>query len=356
MTGFIPPGERADKDLAFMLRYENVAWYDGSEVRILDRRVYPARVEFVRCATHRDVAQAIKDMVTQSGGPYLAAAMGMALAAREARGLDAKSFRAHMEDAAFTLSHARPTTMARMIGITKGCLDAAWKALDAGKPADEAVLEHAVATIDARYRKSAQSAKFLVDMFPDNGTVMTQCFAETIVGTMLRECRARGKTIKVICPETRPYFQGARLTASVVKDMDFDVTVITDNMPGYVMKAKKVDVFTSAADVICMDGHIVNKVGTFQIALAARYWGIPYFVTGTPDPKHPTIDTVEIEERDPADVLSAMGVRTAMEGVGGFYPAFDITPPKLCDGVVTDQGIFPPYDLARYGEKGSAEL
>ncbi|TXT47539.1 MAG: methylthioribose-1-phosphate isomerase [Spirochaetes bacterium] len=84
------------------------------------------------------------------------------------------------------------------------------------------------------------------------------------------------------------------------------------------MKAKKVDVFTSAADVICMDGYIVNKVGTFQIALAASYWGIPYFVTGRPNRQHPTIDTVKIEERDEKDVLEAMGVRTAMEGVKGF--------------------------------------
>lgn len=348
--------ERADKDLAFMLRYENVAWYDGEEVRILDRRVYPAKVEYVRCATHVEVAQAIKDMVTQSGGPYLAAAMGMALAAREARNLDRADFLAHMKAAAYTLSHARPTTMARMMGVTGGCLDAAEKAFAEGRPADEYVLAHAIGTIDARYRKSAKSAKYLVDKIPGDGTVMTQCFAETIVGMMLRECRARGKAIKVICPETRPYFQGARLTASVVKDMGFDVTVITDNMPAYTMKAKKVDVFTSAADVICMDGHIVNKVGTFQIALAAAYWGIPYYVTGTPDLKHPTIASVEIEERDPADVLSAMGARTAMPGVGGFYPAFDITPPKLCDGVVTDKGIFPPFDVARYHEKGNAEL
>jgi methylthioribose-1-phosphate isomerase len=89
-------------------------------------------------------------------------------------------------------------------------------------------------------------------------------------------------------------------------------------------------------------------VGTFQIALAARYWGIPYFVTGSPNRGHATIDTVKIEERDEKDVLEAMGVRTAMKGVRGFYPAFDVTPPKLCDGVVTDKGIFSPYDLERY--------
>ncbi len=343
--------ERADKDLAFMLRYENVAWYDGEVVRILDRRVYPTKTEYVTCRSYVEVADAIRDMVTQSGGPYLAAAMGMALAAKEGAGKKGEEFIAHMEKAASVLSHARPTTMQRMIDITSGCLEAAAAAIVQGEKVDEAVFTEALHTVNARYAKTALAAKYLVDKIPDDGTVMTQCFAETIIGMMLKECRARGKTISVICAETRPYFQGARLTASVVKDMGFDVTVITDNMAAYTLKAKKVDVFTSAADVICMDGHIVNKVGTFQIALGASYWGVPYYVTGTPNPKHPTIDTVHIEERDGEEVLSAMGVRTAMAGVKGFYPAFDITPPKLCDGVVTDKGIYPPCDVARYWEK-----
>ncbi|HEY9054066.1 MAG TPA: s-methyl-5-thioribose-1-phosphate isomerase [Rectinemataceae bacterium] len=344
--------ERNDRDLAFMLRYENVAWYDLSSglVRILDRRVYPARTEFVECREYHEVIEAIRDMVTQSGGPYVAAAMGMAQAARhaaaEAEGQ--AEFDAKMDRASWELSHARPTTAEKMAAITEECATVAKAAMASGKAPDEEVFLHNLKVVEARYAKSAAVAVHLVRQFPDRGTVMTQCFAETIVGTMLRECRARGKEIQLICPETRPYFQGARLTASVIKDMGFDVTVITDNMPAYTMKAKKVDVFTSAADVICMDGHIVNKVGTFQIALAASYWGIPYFVTGSPNRQHPSIDTVKIEERDGNDVLEAMGVRTAMRGVKGFYPAFDITPPKLCDGVVTDKGIFPPYDLWSY--------
>ena len=344
--------ERQDKNLAFMLKYENVAWYEDGAVRILDRRIYPASVEYVTCKNYAEVIAAIRAMVTQSGGPYLAAGMGMALAAKAidsgAKGVSEASFIAQITKASFEISHARPTTAEKMAAITEACAKVAIDAKVSGKAPDEAVFQHTLEAVDKRYAKSAAAAKFLVDQFPDNGTVMTQCFAETIVGMMLRECRSRGKVIKVICPETRPYFQGARLTASVVRDMDFDVTVITDNMPGYTMKAKKVDVFTSAADVICMDGHIVNKVGTFQIALAASYWGIPYFCTGSPNRQHPTIDTVKIEERDEKDVLEAMGVRTAMMGVHGFYPAFDITPPKLCDGIVTDKGIFPPYNLERY--------
>lgn len=148
-----------------------------------------------------------------------------------------------------------------------------------------------------------------------------------------------------------------RLTASVAYDQGFDVTVITDNMPAFVMERKGVDLFTSAADAICMDGYVVNKIGTFQIAIVAKYMGVPYFVTGVPDRGHETIKTVTIEERDPDFVLQAMGVRTAMEGVKGFYPSFDATPPHLVSGVVTDKGIFSPYDLYRYfGDSDKAEL
>ena len=114
------------------------------------------------------------------------------------------------------------------------------------------------------------------------------------------------------------------------------------------MKKEGIDIFTTAADVICCDGHVVNKVGTYQLAIVAKYMQVPYFVTGTPDPGHPTVDTVHIEMRDPNFTLQAMGVRTAAEGVKGYYPAFDITPPHLVSGVVTDQGILAPYDLNRY--------
>jgi len=348
--------ERADKGLAFMLQYENVAWYETGSVRILDRRIYPTMVEFVVCSRHEAVAQAIADMVTQSAGPYTAAGMGMALAAYEARDFDSAQFAEHMKSAAYTLSHARPTTVERMKAITAGCLAVSLEARKSGVSADLAIREHVVSNLNMRYNKIGQAAEYLVDMFPKKGTILTQCFGETIVGQMLRVARARDYELKIICPETRPYFQGARLTASVAKDVDYDVTVITDNMPAYIMQTQGVDVFTSAADAICMDGYVVNKVGTFQIAIAAKYFGIPYFVTGAPDKGHPTIDTITIEERDPEFCLQAMGIRTAMEGVKGFYPSFDATPPHLVSSVVTDRGIFSPYDLDRYYASGDAGL
>ncbi len=342
---------RADKDLAFMLRYENVAWYEDGKVRILDRRIYPIETRFVTCENHIEVARAITDMVTQSGGPYTAAAMGMALAAYECRNKGEVEIKDYLEKAAYTLSHARPTTVAKMKKTVDSCLEAANIAMAEGKNVVDAVFTRAIEDLNKKYERIEQTGIVLARQFPKNGTVMTQCFGETIIGMMLRACRNSGNEIKVICPETRPYFQGARLTASCVCDMGFDVTVITDNMPAYVIGKKNVDVFTSAADVISMDGYVVNKVGTFQIALAAHHYGVPYFVTGTPNDDHPTIDTVTIEERDPHLAMDALGVKTTMEGVKGYYPAFDITPPHLCSGVVTNKGIYSPFDLQSYFKK-----
>ena len=341
--------ERQDQGLAFMMQYENVAWYDAGQVRILDRRVYPRKVEFVTCRSHQEVAQALRDMVTQSTGPFTAAAMGMALAAWECRNCTAQQQLAYLEQAADTISHARPTTVGRMQRITGGCLAYARKALAEGvENLADGIRDYTVETNNIRYSKVGRMAGYLVDMFPDNGTVMTQCFAETILAMMLKECRDRGKKIRLFCPETRPFFQGARLTATVCHDMGFDVTVITDNMPACVMQREKVDVFTCAADAICCDGYIANKVGTFQIAIAAKYMGIPTFISGIPDSGHPTVDSVKIELRNPAETLEAMGVKTAKDGVKGYYPAFHITPPSLISGIVTDLGIYSPYDLKRY--------
>ncbi|QVK18384.1 S-methyl-5-thioribose-1-phosphate isomerase [Mycoplasmatota bacterium] len=339
---------RQDQNLAFMLQYENVAWYENASVRILDRRVYPTEVKFVTCHTHQEVAKAITDMVTQSAGPYTAAGMGMALAAYECRNLSKQDQVTYLEKAAYTLANARPTTANRMTLVTKGCLKAAYNALEKGEKVDLAIFNHTINSLNNRYSRINTVAKYLVDMFPQNGHVMTQCFGETIVGMMLKEANIQNKNIKLFVPETRPYLQGARLTASVAYDQGIDTTVITDNMAAFTMKTKHIDVFTSAADSICLDGHIVNKIGTLQIAIVAKNFGVPYFVTGIPDKDYQTISQVKIEERDPNLALECRGIKNTMEGVKGYYPSFDITPPHLISGVVTDKGIYSPYDLHRY--------
>ncbi len=346
--------ERQDRNLAFMLRYENIAWYDEGCVRILDRRCYPARVHFVECRRHEEVRNAIRDMVTQSAGPYTAAPMGMALAAWECRDKSGREQIEYLRKASECISSARPTTKKRMELLTEASVEAARIALEEGRRADEAIRDYTIEANNLRYSKIHTMSEYLVEKFPDGGTVMTQCFGETIVGMMLRECLRKGKAVRLFCPETRPYFQGARLTATVCHEMGFDTTVITDNMPAFVMANEGVDVFTCAADAITCDGYVFNKVGTSQIAICAAYYGVPVYVTGAPDIGHPTHDTVTIEMRNPGESLEAMGVRTAVEGVRGYYPAFDMTPPELITGIVTEKGIFPPQRVSDYFALGGS--
>ncbi len=340
--------ERQDKDLAFMLRYDNIARFEDGEVLILDRRIYPSKTEFVRCKDYTEVAKALTDMVTQSAGPYTAGPMGMALAAWQCRDMKEAEQKEFLKKAADVISTARPTTTKRMRLLCNECLDAAFGALENGEDTYASVIDRTIELNNVRYAQIGEIAKHLVSTFPKGGHVMTYCFAETIVGMMLKECRNEGKDIKLFCPETRPYFQGARLTATVCNDMGFDVTVITDGMPAFVMKKEGIDVFTTAADAICGDGHVVNKVGTCNTAIVAKYFGVPYYATGAPDGGHPTVDTIDLELRDGEFTLQAMGVRTAAKGVKGYYPAFDITPPELVTGIVTDKGIYSPYELDKY--------
>ena len=337
---------RMDKGLAWMLKYENVAWYENGAVKILDRRVYPIESKFVTCHHHTEVAQAIADMVTQSAGPYTAAGMGMALAAYESRTMNAKDQYAYLVQAARCIESARPTTRDRMHQVVEGCLAIAKDHL--GISCDEVIFNHTVEAMNHRYERINEVAKYLIKKMPKEATVMTQCFGETIIGMMIRQAHDHGIDLKMVCPETRPFLQGARFTASCAKDMGVDVTVITDNMPAFYLSHEKVDLFTSAADVICMDGSIINKVGTLQIALCAKHFGIPYYCTGIPDINHKDAKGVEIEFRDPEETLSAHHIKHTLEGVKGYYPAFDITPPELVTEIITDQGAFKPEDLGKY--------
>ena len=344
--------KREDYDLAFMLRYENIASYEEGIVKILDRRVYPTTLRFEVCESIMDVRNAIKNMVTQSAGPYTAVGMGMALAARDSLNMNEEDTLRYLKEASHLLATSRPTTEKRYSSITESCIPVALRAKEEGRRPDEAVRDHVYSLNDKRYSKICRISKYLSGEIPDGGSVMTQCFGETIVGMMARTLREEGKKVRFFCPETRPYFQGARLTATVLSQMGFDTTVITDNMPAFVMEKEHIDVFTAAADAITMDGYVVNKVGTLGISIAAEYFGVKTYITGAPDRFHNKIDEVEIEMRDPKYTLEAMGVKTAIDGVKGYYPAFDITPPSLISGIVTDIGIYNPLDLESYFSDG----
>lgn len=340
---------KADKGLPFIQQLRNVARYEDGKTIILDRRVYPEKIEYVECADYHEVAKAILDMVTQSYGPWVAASYGMVNAARKAKSMSKEQATQEMQQAVHVLSNARPTTSGGMAKTVNRILEHALNLLQTGvDDLEKQVLEFVNSTLEARYVEDRTICSYAVDLLPDPATVLTQCYAETLIGFVLLVSLERGKKISLICPETRPYLQGARLTASASVDLGVPTTVITDNMPAFVLSQGKVDSFICAADVVTLDGYAVNKVGTFQIALAADYHKVPFYVVRNPSLNNPTISTVTIEERDPEETLYAMGKRTAKEGVRGYYPAFDITPPHLISAVITSKGVFSPYDIKNH--------
>ncbi|MCI9554098.1 s-methyl-5-thioribose-1-phosphate isomerase [uncultured Oscillibacter sp.] len=348
--------ERMDQGMPFLLQYENVAWYESGRVRILDRRVYPREVRFEVCETYQEVVRAIADMVTQSAGPYTAVGMGMALAAHQVRGKGRAEQAAFLRQAAHDLAHARPTTANRYGKITFRCAAIAEAALEAGRDPIAAIVDDTLESLGRRYSTMQLVGNHLAALIPEGGTLLTQCYGETIIGTLIRAARRTGRDFRVFCAETRPFLQGARLTASCFAQAGFDTTVLTDNMIAYAMEREGIDLFTSAADTIARDGHIANKTGTFQIAILAKYFGVPYYVTGIPDGDKRSAAEIVIEQRDPEPVLTSWGIPNTVPEVRGIYPSFDVTPPHLISGVVTDKGVYVPYLLDRYFETNVQEF
>jgi methylthioribose-1-phosphate isomerase len=314
----------------------------GDGVEILDRRVFPVERVWVRCVTVEDVAKAIEDMVTQSSGPYFAALWGMVLAAREAKSLAYEEARAHLDRAGARLVETRRTNNHLRKAVT-----AALSEVD-GQAGDElvaAVYKGAQAG-DERYRsRSAALGRHTAELLPDKGTVLTHCWADLYLVELVRA--AAGKDLAFVCTETRPYLQGARLTAETLAEMGVDTTVITDGMGAAVLSSGNVDALVTAADRVTMDGHVVNKIGTLGLAVAAHAFGVPFHaMVQAPDRLAPTADAVPIEYRDGTEILNRPGIR-------GLYPAFDITPPRFVTTVVTDRGPFNPLELADYYKEAS---
>jgi methylthioribose-1-phosphate isomerase len=311
-------------------------------VHILDRRVFPARREWVRCATVEDVARAIEDMVTQSSGPYFAALWGMVLAAREARGT--KDPVAYLEAAGRRLIATRPTNNAigqavRGVLSTMDSDDLVGSVLAGARAGDE------------RYRSRSRSlGEHTAKLLADNASLLTHCWADLYLVELVLAARAAGKTFTFHCTETRPYLQGARLTATTLAEMGVETTLITDGMGAAVIADGRIDALVTAADRVTMDGHVVNKIGTLGLAIAAHAHDVPFLaMVQAPDRHAPTATDVPIEYRDGAEVLAGAGVTEP--GILGLYPAFDITPPRFVSAVVTDKGWFKPDALDYYPQE-----
>ncbi|OQY33828.1 MAG: hypothetical protein B6243_06120 [Anaerolineaceae bacterium 4572_5.2] len=337
-----------DHLLPFLLRRNNVARYENGVVFIGDRRKYPFEKVFVRCPDVECVAHAIEIMVTQGGGPSLAAMYAMVMAARQVDGKAKSEARDYLQKARLRLVNTRPTNTALSLRLAKA-MDVVDKAIANGDSIEESLLNWIEKSRDKMYEHYAIKGRLGADLIEDGDGILTMCFAETAFLLCVAMAKQDGKDIRVFTPETRPYLQGARLTAPSVHELGIPVQVIGDNMPAHILSQGKVQKYFTAADLVTLDGHVVNKIGTFQNAIAAHYHGVPYFVFAWgPDREKPDRASVVIEERDPAEMRSCRGAPTTAAEIDAYYPAFDITPPHLVAGVITEHGILSSYDLKRY--------
>lgn len=340
-----------DNLLPFVLKRDNVARYENGVVYIGDRRKYPFKKEFLRCNDVEDVARAIEDMVTQGGGPWVAAVFAMVMAAKKVEGKSLDEQLDYLRKAKIRLTNTRPTNtaLARRLDDALAIVE---KAAEEKQSIEQALLTWIRETRDKVYENYEYRARLGASLVDDGDGVLTMCFAETAFILAMAFAKEEGKKIQVFTPETRPYLQGARLTAPSLHELDIPVQIITDNMPAHVMSQGKIQKYFTAADLITLDGHVCNKIGTFQNAIAAHHHSIPYFVfMWGADYKSPDRASIEIEDRDPAEIRACRGNPTTIDEIGAYYPAFDITPPYMVAGVITMHGILSPYDLKRHFAK-----
>ncbi|HJY75836.1 MAG TPA: S-methyl-5-thioribose-1-phosphate isomerase [Burkholderiales bacterium] len=305
---------------------EPIRW-KGDRLELLDQRLLPEKTEYVACRSAEEVAQAIRDMVVR-GAPAIgcAAAFGVVLGKGSKEAYD-------------VLAKSRPTAVNLF-----WALERMKKAKDLEAEA-RAIFEEDLAANRAIGRLGAE-------LIRERSRVMTHCntgaLATAGYGTALGVIRAsKSKNISVIANETRPYLQGARLTAWELVQEGIPCTLITDSMAGHLMSKGEVDVVIVGADRIAANGDVANKIGTYPLAVLAKRHGIPFYVAApcsTFDPKIPDGSRIPIEERPADEVTGYRGARWAPQGVSVRNPAFDVTPAELITGIICEKGIAsPPY-------------
>jgi methylthioribose-1-phosphate isomerase len=347
LDGFYP-----EDGLPLLVQRRGMAEWDDGVVRILDRRELPHREVFLECQSVEEVARAIETMTIQ-GAFTLSLAAGYGLA------LSLTSAPAH-EDPADVLRRAaqrlratRPTGLA-LARMLDAAVVAGQDALTAGQSPVAAIVALVDAAASRLAAQALATARSALGVLEGRTRLLTHCFADRSLIYLLLEARRTGVDLELFVSETRPFLQGSRLTALSAVQVGTPVTVLTDGMGGSLMRQGRVDALVTAADLVCLDGTVCNKVGTYQFALAAHANDLPYVVLRQSGPDRECRDErdIEIEYRDPAPVLEWCGIRTAPEGVGALYPAFDVTPPSLVTSIVTDRGAFAPQRVADYFDAG----
>jgi len=301
----------------------------GDKLQLLDQRRLPREVIWVDCHDAHEVAVAIKDMIVR-GAPAIgvAAAYGVALAAQ--RGDDVRA-------AAEELRAARPTAV-----------NLAW-AVDRMLAANGDLVAEARRMHDEDVEANRRIGRNGAQLLGQRSTVLTHCNAGALAtagyGTALGVIRAAiesGKRVAVFADETRPYLQGARLTAWELQQDGIDVTLITDNMAGHFFQRGQFDAVIVGADRIAANGDTANKIGTYTVAVLANAHGVPFYVAApwsTIDLSTPNGDAIPIEERSASEVTSIGNVVIAPDNIAVRHPAFDVTPARLITAIITDRGV-----------------
>lgn len=331
-----------------------VEWKDGSVVMI-DQTKLPNELVYVTYTDYRDVAVAIRDLIVR-GAPAIgvSGAFGLALAALQSTANTKESLLEDLEKARKVLHETRPTAINLAWGLEK-IMNVARSANDISD-LKESVVKEAKKMAEEDIAINMRMGKHGSQLFDNNDTIMTHCNAGALAtvayGTALGVIRATkdsGKKIKVIATETRPVMQGSRLTAFELKHDGIDVSLIPDTAVGYSMANGLVSKVIVGADRILATGHVYNKIGTYQVALMARQHGIPFYVAAplsTFDLKSTPKDVV-IEQRKASEVTGVAGKKTAPDGINVINPAFDMTPPELITGIITEAGIAkPPFEAS----------
>ncbi len=334
--------------------FKTVEWRNNSVVMI-DQRVLPDREVYRTYKDYRALAKAITDMVVR-GAPAIgvAAAMGAALGALSIKADKRNGFDKRFDQIAGHIAKARPTAVnlfwaiERMRGLVRN---------NPGLTVSE-IKKRLVNEAKEIHREDIEINRAMgrhgASLIKDNSTVLTHCNAGALAtagyGTALGVIRGaieQGKKIKVFADETRPFLQGGRLTAWELKKDNIDVTLITDNMAGYMMKQGLIDAVVVGADRIASNGDVANKIGTYSVAILARAHSIPFYVAApisTIDMNIKTGAEIPIEQRNAREVTHIKGIRIAPEGIGVKNPAFDVTPNGLVSAIITEKGIVKsPY-------------
>ena len=329
-----------------------IEWKNNSVVMI-DQTKLPSELVFVKYTDYNDVAEAIRTLVVR-GAPAIgvSGAFGMALAALQSSSESVESLLSDLEKAKKILFDTRPTAV-----NLSWALEKIMQIAKQGKPVSEirdCVIVKAKQMAEEDIDINKKMGKNGAELFQDDDTIMTHCNAGALAtvayGTALGVIRATkesGKKIKVIATETRPVQQGSRLTAFELKHDGIDVSLIPDTAVGYTMVNGLVNGVVVGADRVLRTGHVFNKIGTYQVATMAKNHDIPFYVAAplSTFDLESRPDDVIIEQRKASEVTGIGDKRTAPDGIDVINPAFDMTPPELISGIITENGIAkPPYE------------